>query len=171
MSPAEHPETPFTLLVASTLQIATKDMLSYQLYHCPTPKKHLECIWNREHLESLCSVVIAQLVFVAAVCNNLPYIVTAHEISPSPTTHLLQTEQLVHHWSIPSIKQKVLPVGSLNIPSTYGHKVQTAHALHCLRKEHPVAGKGQVQFPGWLPTLCTTSWKSLILKWASDSEV
>ena len=40
MSPAEHPEMLFALPVTSRLQIPTKDMPSYQLYRCPTPKKH-----------------------------------------------------------------------------------------------------------------------------------
>lgn len=46
-----------------------------------------------------------------------------------------------------------------------------AHTLCRLRKQRPVVGKGQVQFPGWPPTPCMTLRKPLVLKVANDSEV
>lgn len=125
LSSSEHPEMLFASPATLTLQIPTKYMRSWdiQLSNLPStplpPKKiNPKCNWNLFALLSLLHPP-SWKPFIR------PCVVTTLEIFPPPTANLLRINQLDHHQSILSIKQKAPLAGSLNIPSTYEHKTQT----------------------------------------------
>lgn len=152
MSPAQHPEMLCDLPVTSTLQIPTKDMLSYQLYLCPTQKKILTLrALGTSLLYCHCTTCLR------GSCRHISCIVTTHQNFPPPTTDSLWIKQLDHHWSVLSIKQKAPPVDSLDIPSTYGHKVQ----IHSLTSAYALPSQETASCgwkrPGSVPRMATHS--------------